>query len=501
VQADPADPSQVAWQKLSVVKAGEVPPFVKTPAPPSILETIQVCGLNYKQSLAFALVADRLLQRLAGNQPRDQLLALLLGGPGTGKSRVILALEWFAFQHDASRCLAVTSYAWRAAMHLSTKHNPAYSTCTFYGIDPIRDELFDKPQHQNRRADHLTDVWLAITDEVSFIGQSHLNAINLATAKALTFISEQRAGAQSVRMQQPANYDPNCPLPFGGMDQLFSGDLQQLQAVNTSQLWTQLQNIPKGSSYDANCAGRELFEQFVTVVMLTEQNRMKQDDADGQQLLRYVNVFCNATEAGPSREEVEEVLDAINASVATEADFQAWGDKVVKAVVLRHKDGMELNLKLAQRHAITSEQRMVFWHADDTTSSGARLPAVVQAAVDALPATKTKHMPGISYFFPGMHYIFTDNKQPDTGRLRNNGCVAEALLLDPREPQDDTSKPVRWQTTLTWGTPATRSAPPAHPAASPSPSAPARPPSSSCCPSLSPSTACPAPTSPSSAAT
>jgi hypothetical protein len=57
VQADPADPSQVAWQKLSVVKAGEVPPFVKTPAPPSILETIQVCGLNYKQSLAFALVA------------------------------------------------------------------------------------------------------------------------------------------------------------------------------------------------------------------------------------------------------------------------------------------------------------------------------------------------------------------------------------------------------------------------------------------------------------
>ena len=52
-----------------------------------------------------------------------QVLMITSGGPGSGKSRIIKAFLWFAFQHGLSQTIGVVSFAWRAALNLSCASN------------------------------------------------------------------------------------------------------------------------------------------------------------------------------------------------------------------------------------------------------------------------------------------------------------------------------------------------------------------------------------------
>lgn len=119
-------------------------------------------------------------------------------------------------------------------------------------------------------------------------------------------------GCKRPELQQP-------PLPFGGLDFVGVGDLHQLPAVNSVQLYTAVHDIPKGANQDAHVDGRRVFEQFNSVMILTEQNRIAVDDVDGQRLLKFVNVFADDSEEGPTLTQVAEVFDALNANVATKA--------------------------------------------------------------------------------------------------------------------------------------------------------------------------------------
>ena len=65
---------------------------------------------------------------------------LLLGEPGTGKSRVLKALQWWALQIGGVDLMAVVAYTWRAALLVGTPDNPACSTSTFFAIDSYKDD-------------------------------------------------------------------------------------------------------------------------------------------------------------------------------------------------------------------------------------------------------------------------------------------------------------------------------------------------------------------------
>ncbi len=65
---------------------------------------------------------------------------LLLGEPGTGKSRVLQALQWWALQIGGVDLMAVVAYTWRAALLLGTPDNPACSTSTFFAIDSYAED-------------------------------------------------------------------------------------------------------------------------------------------------------------------------------------------------------------------------------------------------------------------------------------------------------------------------------------------------------------------------
>jgi hypothetical protein len=98
---------------------GQPAPYVRRAVPPTIDECIAYFTLSSDQVAVFGRLATALLDPAA-----DPVRQLVIGGPGSGKSRAAEAFLWFAFQHGRSSEVAVLAYTWRAAMNIATVHNP-----------------------------------------------------------------------------------------------------------------------------------------------------------------------------------------------------------------------------------------------------------------------------------------------------------------------------------------------------------------------------------------
>ncbi|KAI8468548.1 MAG: hypothetical protein J3K34DRAFT_369546, partial [Monoraphidium minutum] len=59
---------------------------------------------------------------------------LVTGGPGTGKSRVLTAFLWYAFQLRAHDMVRVAAFTWRAADGVTTPSNPAILTYRLFAL-------------------------------------------------------------------------------------------------------------------------------------------------------------------------------------------------------------------------------------------------------------------------------------------------------------------------------------------------------------------------------
>ena len=99
---------------------GAEPPYVLCPedSQPTPEDTARLWNLSDDQQQAFMLYAQLLLAEAAGvRQP--PVCSVLTGKAGSGKSRVLQALLWFAYQHRCESLIALVSYTWRAALHVS----------------------------------------------------------------------------------------------------------------------------------------------------------------------------------------------------------------------------------------------------------------------------------------------------------------------------------------------------------------------------------------------
>ena len=93
---------------------------------------------------------------------------------GAGKSKIITALLWHLFQYDASQMVLVTSFTWKAADLVGTPHNPGFSSCTTFGINPMARSRHTTGKSAATQALVNPDVVLIINDEISFTHQAHL---------------------------------------------------------------------------------------------------------------------------------------------------------------------------------------------------------------------------------------------------------------------------------------------------------------------------------------
>jgi hypothetical protein len=100
-------------------------------------DTIDLFSLGIKQAMAFRIIVRTLLAE-KNKEVIPQLKMVISGQAGTGKSEVMKAVIWFAFQHDMSRLIGTSAYNWKAAVLVRTANCPAVSSCCFFGINTMR---------------------------------------------------------------------------------------------------------------------------------------------------------------------------------------------------------------------------------------------------------------------------------------------------------------------------------------------------------------------------
>ncbi|GAX85827.1 hypothetical protein CEUSTIGMA_g13242.t1 [Chlamydomonas eustigma] len=139
--ARPTPSQKDTMEKLNNALAlKQPPPYIKFSAsepPPTPQFTTSLFNLCDEQKFALNVLTDLLLKEgdaMKSGVLLPQQLIKILGHAGTGKSEIIKAYLWHAFQHGLiSDLIAVTSYTWKAALLIGTDHNPGYTSCTFYG--------------------------------------------------------------------------------------------------------------------------------------------------------------------------------------------------------------------------------------------------------------------------------------------------------------------------------------------------------------------------------
>lgn len=113
----PQEQQQGQWPDPAQPDA--TPPYVRCAADalPEPEEAARLWGLTEDQRVPFLLYAHLLLAEAAG-QRQAPVCAVLTGKAGTGKSRIVQALLWLAFQHDCEYLIGLVSYTWRAALQV-----------------------------------------------------------------------------------------------------------------------------------------------------------------------------------------------------------------------------------------------------------------------------------------------------------------------------------------------------------------------------------------------
>ncbi|GLC52807.1 hypothetical protein PLESTB_000670800 [Pleodorina starrii] len=191
---------------------GEPPPYVLLPSDqlPTPDETIALFTLSDDQAAPFRLYADVLQAEKAGRR-LPPITAILTGKPGTGKSQVVLALLWFAFQHRCTDLVAVVSYTWRAALHDTTPGNIGITTTTFFATAGRFTSAV-----RTRLERNLSGVRLIVMDEFSTCSLAHMGRI----------FQQVHIARQDVN---PGADDDRFSGPLADIHGLFVGDPRQLE--------------------------------------------------------------------------------------------------------------------------------------------------------------------------------------------------------------------------------------------------------------------------------
>lgn len=220
----------------------------------NIAELEDVQCLNTEQRRAVEIVGSHLKSTLKGEKPA-QLLLLVLGEGGTGKSKVINTISTIFETLGVASTLGKAAPTGVAASHIggSTIHSlggiPVGNTTTVKFDEQNR----SRTSSEKRRATFGKMEYLII-DEISMVTQDLLWALSNA------------AGEGKARARDSVPVDK----PFGNINVILFGDFHQLPppVQKTSALFMEVYPTE-------HCRyGRQIFTQFTKAVILREQMRL-----------------------------------------------------------------------------------------------------------------------------------------------------------------------------------------------------------------------------------
>jgi hypothetical protein len=345
--------------------------------------------LNKCQSMAHDIVSNHLRAHLNQQNPPQRLM-IVHGQGGTGKSALLHAISDMFEYEGASSLLAKTATSGVAASIIGgqTLHN--------WGVLPI-----NMPRSINwvthpcketdiRRKKNMGNaLWLTI-DEMSMLTTPLLVLLSQAT-------SVVRTGLEPV----------HASIPFRGLNVILLGDFHQFPPVASSTRELYNSTPPSGTCE----IGRNLFEQFTTVIKLEDQIRIH--DSEWNRILQHSRMG-DCTEAD---------IAEIRKLVLTRSDcdipnftLPPWDDCIL--VTSRNSVRCAWNTVMLSLHAKKNRQVKYILYAEDNSK---QRPLTIQEhlAIAHLNIEQTQHLPNKIVLVVGMKAMIITN-------------IAD-ILLDPRD--------------------------------------------------------------------
>ena len=345
--------------------------------PPTQPQAIHLWGLRKMQALAFVKITDPLLkfQRTAAGIPilklEDQILLLIVGEAGTGKSRVIRAVCWMAHQHRMADWLILTSHQGRPVANLRNPAVRGMTSSVLHKIDPRHGE---KPSRTSASrlalTEHFAKLGMVITDEASLTSADHMA---VCSKQAILGLGLNRA-------------DPDAP--FGGLNQVLvfdhlqhtpvkSGSLWYGQASSVAQAWAATIHSKESPTQDRLvniAAGTAIIRQFHEVIFLDEQIRQDRNLPGAQELHQHL------TDIRRNMKVTDNVFDAMNARAIGMPGMPKTISEIEMPIFIvpRHSLIDIINKEVVPARAAEKNKRLIRFYADivarDNDDEDHRLP-------------------------------------------------------------------------------------------------------------------------------
>ena len=207
-----------------------------TVIPPAVVHAVDISTLSKTQRKAYDIV----YRHTFGDSQQEQLLMIVVGTAGTGKSYLINAIRQLYSQLDSFQRVKITAPTGIAASNI-------YG-CTVYSLLALMNEDVNGEQLHSLQAT-MSNVNLLIIDEYSFLSIATIDALD----RRLRVVLPQK-----------------CHVPFGGMNILLCGDPAQLPPVRAQPAYAYC-------GVSSHVAAR--FHLFDKVVELDQPFRQTGDDA------------------------------------------------------------------------------------------------------------------------------------------------------------------------------------------------------------------------------
>ncbi|KAJ2915818.1 hypothetical protein MD484_g4610, partial [Candolleomyces efflorescens] len=365
--------------------------------------------LNTAQRRAHDIIV-RCHENDAAGVPQQQLLMVIHGQGGTGKSMLIKAITETLAEKGMVDQLgkAATSGVAASPIGGNTIHH-------YWGL-PIHINSRDwiskaSKEIKERREKNIANKRMSIGDEMSML-----------TRPNLTNMSEV---GQVVR-SQARGASGNSTLPFGGMHIVLLGDFHQFPPVASASQALYCER--PGVDDERSALGRQLFLQFNTVVILREQNRSH--DLGWNEILNRLRVG----------ECTDDDIDELRKLVLTDPrcdvpDFTSdeWRDAIL--VTPRHSVRKEWNRMSLLKHSMENGRRRYRIRAYDWESmTGERARVDFRVAIAGLSEKSTGGLEGDIVVTKGMKAMVVTNIATEADVANGTRGVVEDIWVHPEEP-------------------------------------------------------------------
>ena len=348
-------------------------------------------NLNREQTRAFKIIAEHSLIE------KPAPLRMFIGGcAGTGKSRVIKALNDFFLARNQSRRFRLASYMGVAAKNISgmTLHAALNLGCR---------NRSKKTQLKGAR-DRIA-MWDGVDylfiDEVSMIGCRFLCQISEA-------LTEAKGNTN----------------PFGNINIIFAGDFAQLGPVGDSRLFSHVDtnNIARSNSTHGQkiMFGKLLWLSITTVVILTEIMR----------------------QSGPENVPFIQSLDRLRTGNCTDSDYDLLNTRVLQnahenlhspewkrapIIVSDNATKDALNTKLAAKFAADTGQQLQWYYSTDKRAGKTLTDPQLKETLQQLHSGQTNYRLGKIPLVKGMPVLINQNFDVEGGIVNGSTGTVESV--------------------------------------------------------------------------